>query len=209
MADDYDSRSDALGHVPYTPLFFAALGTAIFRRIHALSSPPYKVVVLDRDQTLWKGVAAEDGPRGVEIDPGRRALQARLVEERAQGRLLCLASKNDEADVFSVFDAHPEMPLKRGDFVAWRINWQPKSENLRALANELGLGLDSFILIDDNPLDCAEVEAACPEVLRPKGASAPRGPSSSDSFRRRPSAESLKRSRRPPSPKPATRRYER
>jgi FkbH-like protein len=78
---------------------------------------------------------------------------------------LCLCSKNDEADVIEVFQQRPEMPLKREHLVAWRINWQPKSENLRALAQELQLGLESFIFVDDNPIECAEVEAQCPEVL--------------------------------------------
>jgi FkbH-like protein len=79
--------------------------------------------------------------------------------------LLCLCSKNVEEDVFEVLDAHPDMILRRKDIVASKINWQPKSQNLRSLAGELGLGLDSFIFVDDNPVECSEVEAGCPEVL--------------------------------------------
>ncbi len=81
------------------------------------------------------------------------------------GMLLCLNSKNDEEDVFAVFDHHPDMPLSRDHILSWRINWRPKSENLRALAEELQLGLDSFIFIDDNPVECMEVQANCPEAL--------------------------------------------
>jgi FkbH-like protein len=62
-------------------------------------------------------------------------------------------------------DHHPDMPLKREHLLSWRINWNRKSENLRSLADELKLGLDSFILLDDDPLECAEVQASCPEVL--------------------------------------------
>src|SRR4030095_8301962 len=65
----------------------------------------------------------------------------------------------------AVFDAHPEMPLQRRHVVAERLNWDPKSANLRSLASELQLGLDSFIFLDDNPLECAEVRAGCPALV--------------------------------------------
>jgi FkbH-like protein len=79
--------------------------------------------------------------------------------------VVCLCSKNNEEDVFEVFERRPEMPLKREHIVSWRINWRLKSENIRSLADELQLGLDSFVFIDDNPVECAEVRANCPEVL--------------------------------------------
>jgi FkbH-like protein len=161
----YDPYGDQVGHIPYTPAFFAALGTAIARKIHAIQSTPYKVIVLDCDQTLWRGVCGEDGAFGVEIDPPRRALQEFMIAQHDAGRLLCLCSKNSEMDVMAVFEHRPEMPLTREHLVSWRINWQNKSENLRDLAQELQLGLDSFVLIDDNPVECAEVQARCPEVL--------------------------------------------
>lgn len=165
VAAVFDRYADELGRLPYTPEFFAALGTFLARRIHALVASRYKVIVLDADQTLWRGVCAEDGPEGIEITPGHRRLQEFMRARREAGMLLALVSKNNEADVAAAFEAHPEMPLRREDFVAWRINWRSKSENLRALARELDLGLDSFIFVDDNPAECAEVEANCPEVL--------------------------------------------
>ena len=79
--------------------------------------------------------------------------------------LLCLCSKNAEEDVLAVLDNHPDMLLRREHFAAWRINWEAKSENLRSLARELGVGVDTFVLLDDNPLECAEVSARCPEVV--------------------------------------------
>jgi FkbH-like protein len=161
----YDADSDELAHVPYMPAFFAALGTMIARKFHTIQSLPYKVIVLDCDQTLWKGVCGEDGPLGIEVDPPRKRLQEFMVRQCDTGMLICLCSKNNEEDVKEVFEHHPEMPLKREHIVSWRINWRPKSENVKSLASELGLGLDSFILIDDNPVECAEVQANCPEVL--------------------------------------------
>ena len=161
----YDPHTDELGHIPYTPTFFSALGTNIARQIHALKSNPYKVIVLDCDQTLWKGVCGEDGPEGVTIDPPRQILQELIVAQQKAGKLICLCSKNEESDVWAVFAAHQSMPLRKEHLVSWRINWQSKSENLKALAQELQLGLDSFIFIDDNPVECAEVQANSPEVL--------------------------------------------
>jgi FkbH-like protein len=161
----YDAYSDEVGHIPYTTAFFTALATMLARKIYALQTPARKVIVLDCDNTLWKGICGESGPSGVEIDAPYRALQEFMLAQHAAGRLLCLCSKNSETDVFDVFAHRPEMPLKRDHILAWRINWQPKSENLVALAEELQLGLDSFIFLDDNPVECAEVQAHCPEVL--------------------------------------------
>ncbi len=165
VADYHDPHGERLGHVPYTPEFYAALGTMIARKVHAVRTRPFKVIALDCDQTLWRGVCGEDGPEGVVIDGPRRALQQFMKQQREAGMLLTLVSKNSEEDVWAVFDSHPEMPLKREDFVAWRINWEPKSENLEQLAAELDLGLDTFVFIDDNPAECAAVEAALPQVL--------------------------------------------
>jgi len=87
-----------------------------------------------------------------------------LAQQRA-GMILCLCSKNGEQDVCAVFERNPHMLLRLQDFAALRVNWEPKSQNLLALADELQLGLDSFIFLDDNPLECEEVRSNCPEVL--------------------------------------------
>jgi FkbH-like protein len=165
VAEAHDPHGDELGHVPYTPVFFVALATAIARRIHAISTPPFKVIALDCDETLWAGICGEDGPRGVVVDAPRRALQEFMAERRRAGMLLALASKNNEEDVTETFRAHPEMPLRLEDFVARRVNWETKSANLASIAEELDLGLDSFILVDDNPKECTEAQAGCPEAL--------------------------------------------
>jgi len=161
----HDRRRDELGHVPYTAAGFAAVATMVARKIHALLVPPTKVLVLDCDNTLWRGVCGEDGPDGIAIDPPHRALQEALVAQHDAGRLLCLCSKNVEQDVDAVFEQRSDLPLRREHLVSQRINWRPKSENLRSLADELQLGLDSFVFLDDNPVECAEVRAGCPQVL--------------------------------------------
>jgi FkbH-like protein len=86
-----------------------------------------------------------------------------MVAQRAAGRLLCVASRNAEADVRDAFEAL-SMPIAFEDLAAHRIGWQPKSQSLRSLADELGLGLDSFIFIDNDLAECEQVRAHCPEV---------------------------------------------
>jgi FkbH-like protein len=88
-----------------------------------------------------------------------------MVDQMSSGKLLCLCSKNNEKDVLTVFDQRADMVLKRKHLVSWRINWKSKSENIQSLADELNLRVDSFIFIDDNPIDCADVRINLPGVL--------------------------------------------
>jgi len=161
----YDQTRDELGHIPFTPLFFTALGTVIARKIYSLKNTPHKVIVLDCDNTIWQGVVGEDGVEGIKITPQYREIQKFMLQQKEAGMLLSLCSKNTEADVLEVFQKREDLELKLEDLVNWKVNWQPKSENLKALARELNLGLDSFIFIDDNPVECAEVRNNAPEVL--------------------------------------------
>ncbi|MGH8745061.1 MAG: FkbM family methyltransferase, partial [Burkholderiales bacterium] len=149
VADYYDPDGHRLGHIPYTPACYAAIGTALYRTIFNLRRKPYKVIVLDCDNTLWQGACGEDGPLGVELSEPYRGLQQFMLGQMNAGMLLCLCSKNNEQDVLQVFDRRSDMVLRREHLVSWRINWNRKSDNLRSLADELGLGLDSFIFVDD------------------------------------------------------------
>lgn len=163
--DYYDPHSHHAGHIPYTPECYAAIGTELVRAIFNLKKDPFKVIVLDCDNTLWKGICGEDRPLGIEVTTRYRALQEFMIGQMNAGMLLCLCSKNNEKDVLDVFDQRNDMLLKREHLVSWRINWNSKSENIKSLANELNLSLGSFIFIDDNPIDCADVRINCPDVL--------------------------------------------
>ncbi len=114
----YAPHGDKLGHIPFTSLFFTALGTAIARRIYALRQNPYKVIVLDCDRTLWQGVIGEDGVDGIAIAPGYRSLQKFMVAQQDSGMLLCLCSKNNEEDVLQVFEQRRDMLLGREHLVS-------------------------------------------------------------------------------------------
>jgi HAD superfamily phosphatase (TIGR01681 family) len=111
----------------------------VARRAYRVKSAPHKVIVLDCDQTLWKGVCGEGGAWGIEIDEPRAALDELMVAQQRAGMVLCLASKNNEEDALQVFGVRDDMRLRREHLVSWRINWGPKSENIRPLSEELSL----------------------------------------------------------------------
>lgn len=127
------------------------------RRING--GPVKKVVAVDLDNTLWEGVVGEDGLDAIHPNV---ALQRELKALKERGILLVILSKNNEEDGLAGLDRQPI--LKREDFVAWRIDWQPKAENLAHLAAELNLGADSFVFIDDNPSERLEMSVRLPDV---------------------------------------------
>ncbi|MBV9702093.1 MAG: HAD-IIIC family phosphatase, partial [Methylobacteriaceae bacterium] len=165
----FDARKWHLYRQPYTEPFLCRLGALLARIIKTARIAPKKCIVLDCDNTLWGGIVGEDGVKGIEIGedfPGSafRDLQRLLLHWRGQGVLLALASKNNEADVWEVFDQHDGMVLKRDHISAHRINWQPKAANLRALAAELNIGTDSLVFIDDNRFEVEQIRIELPEV---------------------------------------------
>ncbi|MEU6609210.1 SDR family NAD(P)-dependent oxidoreductase [Streptomyces shenzhenensis] len=160
----HDATREDLAVIPYTAEATAALGTSAARAVHALTHASSKVLVLDADNTLWGGVVGEDGADGVRIGPEHTALQRRAAQWRQEGAVLCVCSKNDEADVRAVFE-RADMVLSADDITCWRVNWQPKAANIQSLAAELNLGLDSFVFLDDNEVETAAMRAALPEVL--------------------------------------------
>lgn len=161
----FDSKSDELGHIPFTTEYYAALGTYLARRLRAYKMPSYKVIALDCDNTLWKGICGEEGSLNVIIDKNYKYLQEFLMEKFSEGFLLVLCSKNNENDVWEVFDHHPQMMLHREHIAAHRINWNSKPLNLISITKELNLGLNSFIFIDDSNFEVEQVSAICPDVF--------------------------------------------
>jgi FkbH-like protein len=162
--DKFDGARDELAHIPFTDEYFAALALALARRIHMLRVPAHKVLVLDCDNTIWKGVVGEDGVTGISLPEPLLKVQWFALEQQSRGVLVCLVSKNAEHDVLEVFEKREDMVLRAQHVVAHRINWELKSRNISSLARQLNLGLDSFVFIDDNPVECAEVRSSLPQV---------------------------------------------
>jgi FkbH-like protein len=153
--------------------FAAAAAHEISRRVVGLGAamkfPKVKVIALDADNTLWGGIIGEDGLNGIALGhdyPGNAymAFQRRLLDFQQRGFILALCSKNNPADVEQVLNDHPHQILKPEHFAASRVNWEPKTDNLVALAEELNLGLDSFIFVDDSDYECSLVRRELPEV---------------------------------------------
>jgi FkbH-like protein len=163
--DQFDSVSDELAHIPFTRDHYASLAVAITRKTHAALVPAHKVLVLDCDNTLWRGVVGEDGVNGIEVSPDFANLQNFAIKAHSQGTLVCLVSKNSERDVLDVFEHRSDMRLKIDHVVAHRINWEPKPQNIASLAKELNLGLESFVFMDDNPVECALMQSELPQVV--------------------------------------------
>jgi FkbH-like protein len=161
----HDALREHIAHIPYTGPYFHVLATILARHLHGKLAPVRKVVVADCDNTLWRGVVGEVGVEGLEFDPGHQLLHEKLARLSSSGLQIALCSKNVESDVWRVFDQRSELRLPRSAVIAAAIGWQPKSESLRALASRLNVGLESFIFIDDNPAECAEVRTNAPEVL--------------------------------------------
>lgn len=146
------------------------LASGLARAVSAKFLPPKKVCVLDLDNTLWGGVISEDGLDGIRLgspDPvgeAFEAFQGYLRGLKDRGVLLAVCSKNDEPDALLPFEKHRASRLKRDDFAGFKANWERKPANIKALASELNLGLDSFVFVDDNPAEIAEVSSVLPQV---------------------------------------------
>jgi len=128
-----------------------------------------KIVVVDLDDTLWGGVIGEDGLAGIVIGGTARgeahqALQEHLLRLRRRGVLLAVVSKNNDAEARRPFTDHPDMRLTMSDFVAFRAGWDDKSAVIAQLAEDLNLGLDAFVFLDDNPFEREAVRQVLPEV---------------------------------------------
>lgn len=165
-----DARNWYVAHCRLSGRGLAALSDALGKVLHRHRTAAAKVLVLDCDNTLWGGVVGEDGIEGLVL--GQDGLGQAFVDFQAvakglsrEGIVLALASKNNEAEIWEVFDQHGAMVLERSDIVAWKINWQEKAQNLSDLAAELNLGLDSFVFWDDNPIERDKVRHALPEVF--------------------------------------------
>jgi FkbH-like protein len=155
---------------PGSPAFLFELAREAAHGVATLKHPAHKVLVLDLDNTLWGGVVGDAGLEGIELgDTSPRGeafkeFQRYCLALQRRGVLLAVCSKNDHERAIEPFRRHPEMVLREQHLVAFKANWQPKADNLRAIAAELNLGLDSLVFADDNPAEIDIVQKYAPEV---------------------------------------------
>ena len=128
-----------------------------------------RLLIIDLDNTLWGGVIGEDGLAGIKIGgdyPGNifKELQKFFLELHNSGIALAICSKNDEDLALQAFDKLPEMVLRREHFAAWRINWRSKWQNIQEICDELNLGLQSALFIDDNAVEREKAQLNLPDL---------------------------------------------
>ena len=164
----YSPKMWYVGSMPYSMKGLSELSELIIRYASVRKGAKKKCIAVDLDNTLWGGVIGEDGVNGIILSNNKEGARYKdtqriLKKMKDQGVMVAILSKNNVEDVEPVF-SHPDMVLKHEDLVAEVINWDPKSVNIRQLAADLNIGLDSFVFLDDNPAEREQMKAQCPEV---------------------------------------------
>jgi FkbH-like protein len=170
--DLIDWRFYYMSQMQINPKLAADFTIWLTRELAAIDGKRKKCIVLDLDNTLWGGILGEDGSSNIQIGnayPGNAFLdfQQNLLELSKSGIILTVCSKNNENDVFDVWNQNPFLQIKREQLSAWRINWNNKADNIKELAQELNIGLDSMVFVDDNPAERELVKQLLPMVEAP------------------------------------------
>ena len=165
-----DFKMYYLGDIKLSLRYLPELCNEYLSYIKPLMSMTRKCIVLDLDNTLWGGVIGEDGLEGIKLGPtieGRSfwEFQKYLLSLYNRGVILAINSKNNPDDVLGVFKQHPYMVLKEEHFTSMQINWNDKVSNMKAIAEEISISLDSLVFIDDDKLNREMVRNVLPEIL--------------------------------------------
>jgi FkbH-like protein len=159
----------SMARIPFSETFLKLLASKVVSHVVATAGLSKKCLVLDCDNTLWSGIIGEDGLDGIAIGrdwPGREFLefQKAILELYEQGVILALNSKNNPADVMQVLNEHPQMLLREKHFASIMANWDPKPQNMQKIAEQINIGLDSMVFIDDNPAERELIRQTLPQV---------------------------------------------
>ncbi|MFH1916024.1 MAG: HAD-IIIC family phosphatase [Nanoarchaeota archaeon] len=159
-----------LGDIYIDPDYMPKLAEELMGYVKPFSSKNRKCIVLDLDNTLWGGIVGEDGFNNIKLDdkaPGNTFMefQKYLLGLHKKGIILAICSKNNEEDAMKVIKEHPYMVLREEHFACIKINWDNKVNNIIEIAQEINIGLDSLVFIDDDPMNGAMVRENLPQVL--------------------------------------------
>jgi len=176
----YDNRYWHIGKAPYTLEALKEISIDNFKLFRALKGKNKKCLVLDCDNTLWGGIVGEDGLEGIKLGPNYPGsaflvFQQEILSLYHRGIVIALCSKNNESDVWDVVDNHPHMLIKKKHISTAMINWEDKASNIKQIADNLNIGLDSIVFVDDNEFETNLVKELLPAVETihlPKGKSA-------------------------------------
>jgi len=174
LADWHDPQLWNLGKFSFSDELIPLYGDHVARTVAALRGKTGKVLVLDLDNTVWGGVIGDDGLEGIKVAQGDARGEAHLAVQRLalnlrqRGIVLAVSSKNTDAVAREPFEKHPEMLLKLEHIAVFQANWNDKATNIQAIAEELSLGLDSMVFLDDNPVERGLVRKLLPQVAVPE-----------------------------------------
>ncbi|MGD0884649.1 MAG: HAD-IIIC family phosphatase [Thermodesulfovibrionales bacterium] len=165
----YDERYWHIGRAPYSREALREIASEDFKFIRSLKGQSKKCLVLDCDNVLWGGIIGEDGISGIKLSktyPGSPyyEFQQEVMNLYNRGIIIALCSKNNDEDVREVFRNHPDMVLKEENIATSEINWEDKATNVRKIAANLNIGLDSLVFADDSEFEVNLVREAIPEV---------------------------------------------
>lgn len=173
METFYSEQLWYMGKVPYTLQGCKLIAEEVKQLVMQLDHTPKKVLVLDLDNTLWGGVVGELGLGGIQLSDDKvgalyRDAQRSIKQMQKHGVILAINSKNNTADAMEIISNHPHMALREEDFAVMKINWDTKAENMQAIAGELNLGLDSFVFVDDMPVEREAIRSLLPMIEVPE-----------------------------------------
>jgi len=174
LADWHDTQLWNVGKFAFSDAYIPLYADHVARTVAALRGKSRKALILDLDNTVWGGVIGDDGLEGIQIAQGdargeaHLALQRMALDLRQRGVVLAVSSKNTDEVARVPFEKHPEMLLKLDHIAVFQANWNDKATNIQAIANELSLGLDAMVFLDDNPVERGLVRRLLPQVAVPE-----------------------------------------
>ncbi len=174
LADWHDATLWNMAKLPFASTFLPLYVDHISRLIAAVRGKSRKCLILDLDNTVWGGVIGDDGLEGIVIGQGDATGEAHLQVQRTaltlreRGIVLAVSSKNTDEIARQPFRKHPEMLLREDHIAVFQANWNDKATNIKAIAEELSLGLDAMVFLDDNPVERGLVRQMLPQVAVPE-----------------------------------------
>lgn len=174
LANWHDPVQWHMAKLPFSQALVPLYADHVCRLIAAMRGKSRRCLILDLDNTLWGGVIGDDDLEGIVLGQGDPtgeaflAIQRLVLDLRNRGIVLAVSSKNDDATARLPFQKHPDMLLKEHHIAIFQANWNDKATNIKAIADALSLGLDSFVFLDDNPAERAQVRQALPQVAVPE-----------------------------------------
>lgn len=174
LSDWHDPQLWNMAKFAFSDQLIPLYADYVARTLAAIRGKSRKALILDLDNTLWGGVIGDDGLEGIKIAQGdargeaHLAVQRLALDLRQRGIVLAVCSKNTDEVAREPFEKHPEMLLKLDQIAVFQANWKDKASNIQAIAEELSLGLDAMVFLDDNPVERGLVRQLLPQVAVPE-----------------------------------------